>query len=135
LRILLIDDDLLEQARFSQTISLLQVDYILMQAEDGQVALDILKETKSLPDVILLDLNMPRLNGIEFLKIIKSMPRLKSIPIVAFSTSTNLSDINTCYQLGIASFIHKSLKPKTYTNTIRILINYWSINVIALNKS
>tara|TARA_R110002072_G_scaffold243659_1_gene402593 strand:+ start:405 stop:815 length:411 start_codon:yes stop_codon:yes gene_type:complete len=130
LQILLIEDDLLEQARFSQTLTLLHFEIIIIHAEDGQEALAILTTAKTLPNLILLDLNMPRLNGIEFLKKIRTMPNLKLIPVVVFSTSTNLSDINSCYELGIASFIQKPFDHKQYKETVKSLINYWSIRTL-----
>lgn len=130
MQILLIEDDLLEQARFSQTLALLHFEIIIIHAEDGQVALDILKTAKTLPNLILLDLNMPRLNGIKFLKKIKKMPNLKLIPVVVFSTSSNLSDINSCYELGIASLIQKPFNHVQYKETIKSLINYWSIRTL-----
>ena len=71
LKILLIEDDMIEVMKLNRTISTLQLEHEITEANDGQEALNILQKKTDLPDIILLDLNMPKLNGIEFLNILK----------------------------------------------------------------
>ncbi|WP_373531242.1 response regulator [Vampirovibrio sp.] len=99
---------------------------------DGEELLDFLynrgiyqnKETV-MPDLILLDLNMPRKNGIEALKEIKSDPDLKHLPIVVLTTSKEEEDIYRTYDLGVNSFITKPITYEALLNTMKILGKYW----------
>lgn len=80
---------------------------------------------RPLPGLILLDLNMPRMDGREALKLIKDDPVLASLPVVAFSTSGAAEDIEETYTAGVNSFISK---PKTYdglVQVVRVLNDYW----------
>ena len=68
MKILFIEDDVIETMKLNRTVSKLQSKHTIIQANNGEEALDILKDTQKMPDIILLDLNMPRMNGIEFLQ-------------------------------------------------------------------
>jgi CheY-like chemotaxis protein len=93
---------------------------------DGRELLEYLKhegeysnpENAPRPDLILLDLNMPRKDGREALKDIKSNPHLESIPVVILSTSKEKRDVDYCYRNGACSFV---TKPVEYEDTIRML--------------
>ncbi len=102
--------------------------------EDGEQLLDYLyhrggyQDTVHVvrPDLILLDLDMPKINGHEALKEIKNDPQLRSIPVVIFTTSKSTRDINSTYNMGANSFI---VKPVTYDGLIQVmnvLAEYWS---------
>lgn len=102
--------------------------------EDGEQLLDYLyhrggyQDTVNVvrPDLILLDLDMPKINGHEALKEIKNDPLLRSIPVVIFTTSKSSRDINSTYNMGANSFI---VKPVTYDGLIQVmnvLAEYWS---------
>jgi len=77
------------------------------------------------PDLILLDLNMPRLNGREFLAAIKADELLAAIPVVVLTTSDAEKDVLASYQLGAASFISKPLDMEEFIAVIRQLDRYW----------
>ena len=83
----------------------------LQIADNGKLALHILnkliKENKKLPDLILLDINLPILNGLEVLKEIKSKEETKLIPVVVFTSSDSKSDISYCHNYGVDLFIRK----------------------------
>jgi CheY-like chemotaxis protein len=78
-----------------------------------------------LPDLILLDLNMPRKNGIEALEEIKNEPKLKTIPIIIFTTSKAEEDILRSYNLGVNSFITKPVSFDLLTELTQTLTKYW----------
>ena len=128
LNVLLIEDDTIEVMKLNRTISSLDLKHNITEARDGEQALAILKDTSALPDIILLDLNMPKINGIEFLKIIKSDPYLKYIPTIVLTTSNNKRDLLECYKIGIAGYILKPLKYDDYVAKVEKLLAYWSIN-------
>jgi len=98
----------------------------LMRVSDGEELLDYLNrrgdynaENAPRPGVILLDLNMPRKDGREALKEIKSNDELRNIPIVVFTTSKAEEDIYKTYQLGVNSFI---TKPVTFDNLTEVMV-------------
>ncbi len=77
------------------------------------------------PELILLDLNMPGMDGRRFLEIIKADERLKSIPVVVLTTSSDNSDIERCYQLGASTYIQKPVSFEGLTQAVRTMKDYW----------
>jgi CheY-like chemotaxis protein len=128
LNILLIEDDLIEVMKLNRATSSLQLNHNIKEANNGEVALKLLEQKDSLPDIILLDLNMPKISGIEFLKILKNDERLKYIPTIILTTSNNQRDLLECYKIGIAGYVLKPLKYEDYVSKIEKLLAYWSIN-------
>ncbi|MEP3837622.1 MAG: response regulator [Algibacter sp.] len=128
LNILLIEDDMIEIMKFNRTISQLQLNHNVIEANNGEDALKILEKKDELPDIILLDLNMPKINGIEFLGILKNDDVLKYIPIIILTTSSNQKDLLECYKVGIAGYVLKPLKYEDYVTKMERLLAYWSIN-------
>lgn len=126
LNILFIDDDEVERMKFSRVCRKSNFKPTIIEAKNGEDALSKLKTPNS--DLIFLDLNMPKMNGIEFLKILKSDDNLKYIPIVILSSSDNHSDLKTCYELGIAGYMIKPLRFEDYTKNITTMLAYWSSN-------
>ncbi len=97
---------------------------------DGVEALQFLRrqgtyQGKPRPDLILLDLNMPRMDGREFLVLIKDDPTLSDIPVVVLTTSDVERDVVAAYQLCAASFITKPVDIEQFSNAIRGLGDYW----------
>lgn len=128
LDILLIEDNFLEIMKLKRTLSLLELNHTLSEAKDAEIALDILKNTNRYPDLILLDLNMPKISGIEFLDILKKSEDFRHIPTVILTTSDNKSDLEECYKLGISGYILKPLKYEDYVKKMEAVLTYWSIN-------
>ena len=128
LRILLIEDDTIEVMKLHRAISSLKLNHEIIEANNGEKALKILSQKELLPNIILLDLNMPKLNGIEFLRILKKDDVLKYIPAIILTTSNNQRDLLECYKTGIAGYVLKPLKYKDYISRIKRILLYWSIN-------
>lgn len=128
LSILFIEDDQIETLKFQQIVKAIDDKHYVNIAENGEVALNKLEQMTTLSNLILLDLNMPKMNGTEFLKILKSNPSYKFIPVVILSTSNYPNDILQCYDLGIAGYIMKPLKYNDYKLCVENLVNYWSHN-------
>ena len=128
LKILLIEDDMIEVMKLNRTISSLKLDHTVIEANNGEDALEILNKKDQLPDIILLDLNMPKVNGIEFLKILKNDAQLKYIPTIVLTTSSNQKDLKACFEIGIAGYVLKPLKYDDYVAKIKRILAYWSIN-------
>lgn len=128
--ILIADDDVDDQYMINQAFITLNFDVEIKTTNDGVELLDYLhKRDKytdaALPRVILLDLNMPRKDGRECLKEIKSDPKLSKIPIVVYSTSNSPDDIEYCYAEGASSYIVKPYSFKELLEVMEVFKNYW----------
>jgi CheY-like chemotaxis protein len=128
LNILLIEDDIIEVMKFNRVLKTLGLNHKIIEANNGEEALSILKEKEIIPDVIFLDLNMPKINGIEFLQILKADDYLKYIPAIILTTSNNHKDVLECYKIGIAGYVLKPLKYYDYVERVRKMLEYWSTN-------
>jgi CheY-like chemotaxis protein len=128
LNIFLIEDDRIEVMKLNRTISSLKLKHKITEANNGEDALKILENKDELPDIILLDLNMPKINGLEFLNTLKSDEILRYIPTIILTTSSNKKDLLECYKLGIAGYVLKPLTYDDYVLKIRKILDYWSIN-------
>lgn len=128
LKILLIEDDSIEVMKFNRVLTNLNKQHEIIEANNGEEALELLHDQDNKPDIIVLDLNMPKLNGIEFLSILKSDEVLKYIPAIILTTSNNHKDMLECYKIGIAGYILKPLKYEDYIDRIEKLLAYWSCN-------
>lgn len=130
LKILLIEDDTIEVMKFIKVIETLGEKHQIIESKNGEEAMDTLKSTKQLPDIIVLDLNMPKVNGVEFLSSLKEDATLKYIPAIVLTTSNNPKDIMECYKIGIAGYILKPLKYEDYVSRIKKVLEYWCENVL-----
>ena len=128
LKILLIEDDTIEVIKFNRVLKTLGLNHTIIEAENGEDALLTLKEKETNPDIVILDLNMPKLNGIEFLRILKADENLQHIPAIILTTSSNDKDILECYKIGIAGYILKPLRYEDYLDRIQKILAYWSTN-------
>jgi len=133
LKVLMIDDDTIEIMKLNRVVSSMNLDHQITDAKNGEQALNFLDQKDGLPDIILLDLNMPKINGIELLTILKAKESLRHIPIIIVTTSSNNKDLLQCYKLGIAGYIIKPLKYKDYVNKIKKVLDYWSVNHLIKN--
>ncbi len=132
--ILLCDDDAEDRELTKQALEAAHVSNVVETCEDGEQLLDYLYQRGEYagetgkaprPGLILLDLNMPNLDGREALKIIKADPTLRDIPIVVLTTSRADKDVIQSYELGVNSFISK---PVTFTGLVEamnVLGRYW----------
>ena len=128
LKILLIEDDQIEVIKLKRAIDKLGLEHNILEAQNGEDALEILKIGANLPDIIFLDLNMPKINGLEFLKILKSDQTLRYIPTIILTTSNNRNDVKACYEIGVAGYILKPLKYDDYVNKLDKTLSYWCEN-------
>lgn len=128
LNILLIEDHFIEVVKFKKTVSYAEVKHNVTEAQDADAAFKILEDKNNLPDLILLDLNMPKMSGIEFLAILKKDKNLRHIPTVILTTSDNQKDLEECFRIGVSGYILKPLKYKDYEAKIEAVLKYWSLN-------
>ena len=122
------DQDLIREA-FGIVCETLRLSFV----NDGEELMEILQQKGREmnppelypPAIILLDLNMPKLDGREVLKLVKSDPELQQIPVVVFSTSTDSDDVLASYRLGANSYIEKPSTFHSLLELIKDLSTYW----------
>jgi two-component system response regulator len=112
----------------------------LVHVKNGEEALDfmfctgkynIIRNIENRPKVVLLDIQMPKINGIEVLQRIKADPRTRSVPVVILTSSKEHPDIQKCYELGANSYIVKPMNFESFAEAIKNLGFYW----LLLNQS
>ncbi len=123
--ILLVDDDDDDQFIFKDALKReISFPYDCLVARNGLEAIDILDREKTSPSIIFLDLNMPIMNGVEFLSVIKKHPKFKHIPVNIFSTTNNPLDKQNLTKLGAIRFITKSSDFKYLKDKLREILNF-----------
>lgn len=134
LNILLVEDDEVDVMNVQRALKKNNITSPLYRAANGIEALTMLRSNQVLTTdplrrlLILLDLNMPKMGGLEFLKELRADPTLRHLPVVILSTSKQDDDLATAYEYNVAGYI---LKPVTYSNfveTIDILNRYWLLS-------
>lgn len=111
----------------------------LHHVEDGVEALEFLRRSSDRfaaaprPDIVLLDLNMPRMNGREFLAEVKGDPTLCSVPVVVLTTSDVERDVVQSYQLGAAGYVIKPVDIDQFVQVVRGIEQYW-VTIVNLPK-
>ena len=129
--ILLIEDDVVDQQAIERTIVKLGISNPLISFDNAEDLFSWLQQSKSFPLVILLDLNLPGMNGLEILKRLKKNNQYCVIPIVILTTSNDPNDRQECFRNGVAGYMTKTIDPKAYIDKIKLLIQYWSASELA----
>jgi CheY-like chemotaxis protein len=116
--ILLVEDDELDIISVERSLKKIEVDYTLHCAYNGIEALNMLRKSQErvVPDVILLDLNMPKMNGVEFLESLRADPNLAHHKVFVMTTSAEISDRAAAEALGISGYV---IKPLNYTENTK----------------
>ena len=127
--ILLVEDDNVDAMTVRRALKDLNVPNGIVHQLDGEDALEYLRSSDNKrPCVILLDLNMPRMNGIDFLKIIKNDDELKQIPVIVMTTSKDERDKMESFEFSVAGYIIKSTDYKKFVEALKTLNLYWTLS-------
>jgi CheY-like chemotaxis protein len=134
INILLVEDDQVDVMNVQRAFKRGHITNSLYVAENGLEGLEMLRGTADQPPVvprdrrlILLDLNMPKMNGIEFLQALRADPALKYIPVVVLTTSNEDQDRVNAYNLNVAGYL---LKPVTFSTFVEVMVTlnkYWTL--------
>lgn len=126
--ILLVEDDEVDVMNVKRAFRKNNISNPLMVAHNGLEALKILNDdSKPTPRIILLDLNMPRMGGIEFLKELRADEHLRKISVFVMTTSNEDSDKIEAYKLNVAGYILKPLSMDRFINAVSTLNSYWTL--------
>ena len=131
LHLLLADDDFDDCTFFKEALEDLPVSATLSTVNNGVQLMNFLSEkSERLPDILFLDLNMPLKNGFECLQEIKSIKKLKSLPVVIFTTSFNSEVVDVLYQKGAHYYIRK---PGDYNKLKKVILE--AITLVSASKT
>ena len=132
--ILLVEDDNVDVMTVKRALKDLKVSNQLVPISNGEEAIEYLKkENTTKPCFVLLDLNMPKMNGAEFLKTVKADKTLKKIPVVILTTSNSEQDVIESFELGAAGFMVKSVDYEKFVETIQAIERYWTLSKLPWN--
>jgi len=127
--ILLVEDDRVDAMTVTRALKEIHVTNPLQIVENGEVALGYLRDPKNeKPGIILLDLNMPKMNGIEFLKVIKNDEALKRIPVVVLTTSKDEQDKVDSFNFSVAGYMVKPVDYKQFVEVVKTIKLYWTLS-------
>jgi CheY-like chemotaxis protein len=127
--ILLVEDDIVDTMSVKRALKELQVTNHLDHVENGEEALEYLRNPENIkPAIILLDLNMPKMNGIEFLAVIKKEEELKRIPVIVLTTSRGELDKIQSFDLGVAGYMIKPVDYQQFVEVMRTIRLYWTLS-------
>ena len=127
--ILLLEDDTVDAMTVKRALKDIKVTNPLVRTCNGEEALAYLNDhNNEKPCLIMLDLNMPKMNGIEFLKIAKNDESLKKIPAIVLTTSKDDQDWIQSFQLNVAGYIVKPIDYLKFVEAMRIINLYWTLS-------
>jgi len=130
--ILLVEDDEVDVMNVQRSFKRTHINNPLYIASDGIQALELLhlkgsEKLNPFPKLILLDINMPRMNGIEFLQELRSDPELKHLTVIMLTTSNEERDIVAAYDFNVAGYILKPVDIDDFIKAISAMDMYWSL--------
>lgn len=126
--ILLVEDNVLDADLIKRALQKVEASIDLEIASDGEEAIKYLTEWekgKPTPIVILLDLKLPKISGLEVLKQLKTHPKYKLLPVVILTSSNEMPDIQQAYELGANSYILKAIDYDQFSSAISLIHRYW----------
>lgn len=127
--LLLVEDDEIDVLTFQRSLKEIHLMNPVYVASDGEEALTILREpANTSPCLILLDLNMPRMTGLELLQILKQDTAFKRIPVVVLTTSKDERDKIESFKLGVAGYMVKPVDYHQFVEVIRVIDQYWTLS-------
>jgi two-component system response regulator len=131
--ILLVDDNPSDEELTTRALKNGGVPVSVLVARDGEEALRrlLLGEPGLLPDLVLLDLKLPKVNGLSVLQKLRADPRTQTLPVVVLSSSTKPEDVNAAYRSGCNGYIFKGVDYRHFVESAKITVQYWLVHNVA----
>lgn len=130
--ILLVEDDEIDAMNVQRAFKKVNIVNPVLVASNGLEALAMLRgegvpKLNPTPKLILLDLNMPRMNGVEFLKELRADPELRPISVIVLTTSNDERDKVASYNFNVAGYVVKPVEPELFIKAMATLNMYWTL--------
>jgi len=130
LEVLLVEDNQGDIEMTRRALRNADTDCNLSVAHDGVQGLEFLRKGEAFtdaanPDIILLDINMPRMDGKRFLELTKSDTQLRTIPVIMFTSSQSPEDIRDCYERQASCYVVKPFEMKAFTSALVEVVHFW----------
>lgn len=135
--ILYIEDDITDQMFLKKALAELKIPYDLIIASNGEEALQILETLNPPPCIVISDINMPKMNGLELKRTIENDKELKqkSIPFIFFSNSASPEEIEEAFDMSTQGYFEKPQTYVIYKKIIGLIVYYWELSQSKNNKS
>jgi two-component system response regulator len=127
--ILLVEDNSTDEVLTTRALKNCDIPVTVLVARDGEEALAQLlsHEPNTLPDLVLLDLKLPKVSGLAVLERLRADPRTKTLPVVVLTSSTKEDDVSEAYRLGCNGYLSKGVDYQHFVNCAKIAVHYWLI--------
>ena len=126
--VLVVEDDDIDAKTIIRAYNKVNPRDDVVHKKNGEEALAFLRESTTLPKFILLDINMPKMNGLEFLAIIRKDKKLERIPVIVLTTSQNEKDRYQSFTYGVAGYMIKPLNSEKFIGLLEAINLYWSLS-------
>lgn len=133
--LLIVDDDDIDAISLERALRKLRLLNTLFRARDGREALELLRSGQiPAPYIILLDLNMPRMNGLEFLEALRTDPLLTHAVVFVLTTSKSDEDLVAAYRKHVAGYVFKQHMDRDFMEVMGLIEHYWRIVELPVTK-
>ncbi|WP_124552622.1 response regulator [Methylophilus methylotrophus] len=131
----IVDDDDIDAIALERALRKLRLLNTVIRARDGREALELLRAGKvSSPYIILLDLNMPRMNGLEFLESLRTDPLLTHAVVFVLTTSKSDEDLVAAYRQHVAGYVFKQHMDRDFLEVVGLIEHYWRLVELPITK-
>ncbi|WP_229008063.1 response regulator [Methylophilus sp. Leaf408] len=133
--LLIVDDDDIDAIALERALRKMRLLNTVLRAHDGREALDLLRSgAVPQPYIILLDLNMPRMSGLEFLKMLRTDPQLTHAVVFVLTTSKSDEDLVAAYRKHVAGYVFKQHMDRDFMEVIGFIEHYWRLVELPVTK-
>ncbi len=133
--LLIVDDDDIDAIALERALRKLRLLNTVLRARDGREALELLRSgAVPAPFIILLDLNMPRMNGLEFLNVLRTDPQLTHAVVFVLTTSKSDEDLVAAYRNHVAGYVFKQHMDRDFLEVIGFIEHYWRLVELPVTK-
>ncbi len=126
--ILLLEDDIVDVMTIQRALKQLNITNTCIVKTNGEEGLEYLRNCEELPGLIFLDINMPKMNGIEFLKLMKQNDNWSRIPVIVLTTSNDQRDKDETFKFGISGYMIKPVGYDDFKEMLSAIQTYWNIS-------
>lgn len=131
----IVDDDDIDAIALERALRKMRLLNTVMRARDGREALELLRAGKvPSPYIILLDLNMPRMNGLEFLEVLRTDPQLTHAVVFVLTTSKSDEDLVAAYRKHVAGYVFKQHMDRDFLEVVGLIEHYWRLVELPITK-